>query len=121
MQFFEESDIKFIRLAFCDIFGVQKNIAIMVNQLPHAAESGISFDASAIAGFTNVAESDLFLVPDLDTFRCCPGGERGCVGALFLQHPVPGRPAVWGGRPLSAAKTGSGRPGRVTAFAGPGV
>ena len=29
----EENDIKFIRLSFCDIFGVQKNIAIMANQL----------------------------------------------------------------------------------------
>ena len=66
MQFIEENDIKFIRLAFCDMFGVQKNIAIMASQLPHAVESGISFDASAIAGFANVAESDLFLAPDLD-------------------------------------------------------
>ena len=29
MEFVEENDVKFIRLAFCDIFGVQKNISIM--------------------------------------------------------------------------------------------
>ena len=29
LQFVEENDIKFIRLAFCDMFGVQKNIAIL--------------------------------------------------------------------------------------------
>lgn len=102
MQFFEESDIKFIRLAFCDIFGVQKNIAIMANQLPHAAESGISFDASAIAGFANVAESDLFLVPDLDTFSLLPWRpSEGCVGHFFcsIQYPD-GRPFEGDGRYL---------------------
>ena len=30
LQFVEENDVKFIRLAFCDIFGTQKNISIML-------------------------------------------------------------------------------------------
>ena len=68
LQFIEENDIKFIRLAFCDIFGVPKNIAIMASQLRAAMERGVSFDASAIRGFSNVAESDLFLFPAPDTF-----------------------------------------------------
>ena len=29
VQFIEENDVKFIRLALCSIFGLQKNIAIM--------------------------------------------------------------------------------------------
>ena len=29
MQFVQEEDVKFIRLAFCDVFGRQKNISIM--------------------------------------------------------------------------------------------
>ena len=33
LQFVEENDIKFIRLAFCDMFGVQKNIAISVRPI----------------------------------------------------------------------------------------
>ena len=64
LQFVGENDVKFIRLAFCDIFGIQKNVSIMPGELPRAFESGISFDASAIRGFMNVEESDLFLVPD---------------------------------------------------------
>lgn len=67
LQFVEENDVKFIRLAFCDIFGRQKNISIMPKELPRAFESGISFDASAIRGFMNVEESDLFLVPEAGT------------------------------------------------------
>ena len=102
MQFIEENDIKFIRLAFCDMFGVQKNIAIMASHLPHAVESGISFDASAIAGFANVAESDLFLVPDLDTFAILPWRpSEGCVGRFFCNIKYPdGRPFEGDGRHL---------------------
>ncbi len=29
IQYVQEEDVKFIRLAFCDIFGKQKNISIM--------------------------------------------------------------------------------------------
>ena len=102
MQFIEENDIKFIRLAFCDMFGVQKNIAIMASQLPHAVESGISFDASAIAGFANIAESDLFLAPDLDTFAILPWRpSEGCVGRFFCNIKYPdGRPFEGDGRHL---------------------
>ena len=67
-----EYEIKFIRLAFCDISGRQKNIAIMADELEHAVEHGVSFDASAIKGFLNINESDLLLFPDLDTFSILP-------------------------------------------------
>lgn len=100
LSFIEENDIKFIRLAFCDIFGIPKNISIMSNQLAHAVRHGISFDASAIAGFSNVAESDLFLVPDLDTFSLLPWRpSEGCVGRFFcnIQYPD-GRPFEGDGR-----------------------
>ena len=71
-QLLAEYEIKFIRLAFCDIFGRQKNIAIMADEFEHAAEHGVSFDASAIGGFLNINESDLLLFPDLDTFSILP-------------------------------------------------
>ena len=51
LRFVKENDVKFIRMSFCDMFGVQKNIAIMADELPRAFEYGISFDASAIRGF----------------------------------------------------------------------
>jgi glutamine synthetase len=72
LQFIKENDVKFIRLAFCDIFGIQKNVSIMPEELPRAFEYGISFDASAISGFMNVEESDLFLVPDPVTLSVLP-------------------------------------------------
>lgn len=60
LEFVEENDVKFIRLAYCDLFGIQKNMAIMAGQLKKAFEEGIIFDASAVKGFQTVEHSDLF-------------------------------------------------------------
>ena len=106
LQFVEENDIKFIRLAFCDIFGVQKNIAILSSYLEHAFEKGVSFDASAIAGFGHVMESDLFLFPDPDTLAIFPWRpSQGCVARFYCTIRYPdGRPCEGDGR-LLLAKT----------------
>ena len=64
MQYVREEDVKFIRLAFCDVFGKQKNISIMAEELPRAFEYGIAFDASSIIGFGDETRSDLLLHPD---------------------------------------------------------
>ncbi len=96
----EEYEIKFIRLAFCDIFGLQKNIAIMSSQLEHAVMHGVSFDASAIDGFSNVSESDLFLHPDLNTFSILPWRpQEGGVARFYCNISYPdGRPFEGDGR-----------------------
>lgn len=62
-EYIEQEDVKFIRLAFCDIRGRQKNISIMPQELKRAFEHGISFDASAICGFNEEVRSDLLLFP----------------------------------------------------------
>lgn len=36
IQYVQEEDVKFIRLAFCDVFGKQKNISIMPDELQRA-------------------------------------------------------------------------------------
>lgn len=72
MQYISENDVKFIRLAFCDIFGQQKNISIMPRELSRAFEEGISFDASAVRGFMNIEMSDLLLFPDPTTLSILP-------------------------------------------------
>ena len=76
MQYVSEMEVKFIRLAFCDIFGQQKNIAILPSELPKAFSTGIAFDASAIAGFGGAVRSDLFLHPDPTPWWHSPGGRR---------------------------------------------
>ena len=54
LDFVEDNNVKFVRFAFCDIFGFQKNIAVLASDLPKALEDGVCFDGSAIAGFMHV-------------------------------------------------------------------
>lgn len=90
MQFVGEEDVKFIRLAFCDVFGKQKNIAIMPSELSRAFEYGIAFDASAIKGFGDETHSDLLLHPDPDTLMLLPWRpEHGKVVRMFTHITYP--------------------------------
>lgn len=90
MQYVREEDVKFIRLAFCDVFGRQKNISIMPEELPRAFEYGIAFDASAIAGFGDETKCDLLLHPDPDTLMILPWRpEHGKVVRMFTSISYP--------------------------------
>lgn len=42
LQSVKENDVKFIRRAFCDIFGTLKNVSIMPGELPPAFSQGIT-------------------------------------------------------------------------------
>lgn len=99
-QFIAENDVKFIRLAFCDIFGTQKNISIMPRELSRAFEDGISFDASAVRGFMNIESSDLLLFPDPNTLSILPWRpSQGRVVRFFCDIRYPdGRPFEGDGR-----------------------
>lgn len=90
MQYVQEEDVKFIRLAFCDIYGTQKNIAVMPGELKRAFQYGIAIDASAIAGFGGAVRSDLFLRPDPSTLVRLPWRpESGKVVRMFCDVTYP--------------------------------
>lgn len=72
MEYVDEENVKFIRLAFFDVKGHQKNISIQPSELLRAFSTGISFDASSIEGFNDEAHSDLFLVPEPRTLSILP-------------------------------------------------
>lgn len=81
LEYVEEQDVKFIRLSFCDVFGKQKNVSILPDELPKAFKEGISIDGSAIDGFMDEKNSDLFLYPDPDTCSILPW--RSMEGAVI--------------------------------------
>ena len=90
IQYVCEEDVKFIRLAFCDVFGKQKNISIMPQELSRAFEYGIAIDASAIAGFGDENHSDLVLHPEADTLTPLPWRpEHGRVVRMFCDITYP--------------------------------
>lgn len=90
LEYIEQDDVRFIRLAFCDLKGKQKNIAILPCELNRAFDEGISFDASAVEGFTDEVHSDLFLFPIPSTLTVLPWRSmQGKVVRMFceIRHP----------------------------------
>ncbi|MBP3232877.1 MAG: glutamine synthetase [Eubacterium sp.] len=72
MDYIEEEDAKFIRLAFRDAFGVQKNISVMPSEIHKAFREGIPINARAIKGFEGYTGSNLYLKPDPATMAVLP-------------------------------------------------
>ncbi len=94
IQFVQEEDVKFIRLAFCNVYGKQHNVAILPGELKRAFAYGIAFDASAVDGFGGEVRSDLLLHPDPSTLIRLPWRpEQGKVVRMFCDISYPdGRP-----------------------------
>ena len=94
LEYIKEEDVKFVRLAFFDLKGVQKNISILASQIESAFRDGVSFDASAIYGFETPEKSDLFLHPDPTTLSVLPWRPNtGKVVRMFCNIRYPdGRP-----------------------------
>lgn len=67
--------VRFLRLQFTDILGVNKNVEVPVSQFEKALGGDILFDGSSIEGFVRTEESDMLLRPDLATFRIFPWGD----------------------------------------------
>ncbi|MFP3391191.1 type I glutamate--ammonia ligase [Brevibacillus sp. SIMBA_040] len=84
MRLAQEEDVRYIRLQFTDLLGVIKNVEIPSSQLPKALDNKMMFDGSSIEGFVRIEESDMYLVPDLDTWVVFPwGNEHGKVARLI--------------------------------------
>ena len=67
-----ERDISFINLEFSDVVGIAKSVTIPANQFEDVLVHGKWFDGSAIESFARVAETDMYLRPDLATFAEIP-------------------------------------------------
>lgn len=104
LQYVREEDVKFVRLAFCDVHGTPKNISIMADELPRALDQGVAFDGSAIFGAMDGAERDLILTPDAGTLVPLPWRpEHGRVVQLFSTiHRSDGTPFIGDTRALLA-------------------
>lgn len=90
LQYVTEEDVKFIRMAFCDITGKPKNVSVMPQELERAFRDGIAIDASAVAGFGGEVHSDLLLHPDPSTLSLLPWRpDHGKVVRMFcaVAHP----------------------------------
>jgi len=100
LELIDEQKVEFLNLQFTDIVGIIKNVTIPVSQLKDALDHGVWFDGSSIEGFARIAESDMYLQLDLDTYAVIPWeSEGGTVTARFIcdvftpnGEPFPGDP-----------------------------
>ena len=91
----DEHGVQFIDLWFTDITGMVKSVTVPRNELLNVIESGLHFDGSSIEGFARVAESDMTLVPDLDTFTLLPWDELHQTARVICNvHTLRGEPFI---------------------------
>ncbi len=84
LQFVEENDVKFIRLAFCDLMGNLKNVSILPGELAGAFETGVAVDIAAVTDRFENEPCDLRLFPDAATLSVLPWRpQSGRVMRLF--------------------------------------
>ena len=90
----EEEKIDLIRLQFVDIFGFSKNVTITSEELPGALNGEHMFDGSSVDGFGRIEESDMYLVPDLSTFRSDSWNpkQKGVAHIMCDVHGPDGKP-----------------------------
>jgi glutamine synthetase len=90
--------IRFVQLQFTDIIGHVKAVTIPIHQLEGSVKHGTWFDGSSIEGFTRIAESDQYLMPDMDTFAEIPwqpgSGPRGTARVICDVFTPRGEPFV---------------------------
>ncbi|MGM8212712.1 type I glutamate--ammonia ligase [Virgibacillus sp. W0430] len=98
-RFAQEGNVNFIRLQFTDILGTIKNVEIPISQLDKALDNKMMFDGSSIEGFVRIDESDMYLIPDLNTWMIFPWPSgKGKVARMICDvslsngSPFPGDP-----------------------------
>ncbi len=90
--------IRFIQLQFTDVLGIVKAVTIPISQLAGSVQHGTWFDGSSVEGFTRIAESDQYLMPDMTTFAEIPwqpaSGPRGTARIICDVFTPRGEPFV---------------------------
>ncbi len=84
----EGQHVRFINLEFTDVVGMVKCVTIPVEQFPDSITHGKWFDGSSIEAFARVAESDMYLYPDLTTFSILPGKVRPTSASVLADQPA---------------------------------
>ena len=86
LRLLAEYNVRFLRLQFIDVMGVQKSVEVPRSQFAKALDGDIMFDGSSIEGFVRVEESDMVLKPDYATFVVFPWSDaENRVGRLICE------------------------------------
>ena len=117
----EERGVRFVRLWFTDVLGFLKSFAITPAELETALEEGMTFDGSAIEGYSRVQESDMLAVPDATTFEILPWSDGDTpVARIFCDITrISGEPFAGDPRQVLKRNLDRAREMGFTFYAGP--
>ena len=114
----EERGVRFVQLWFTDVLGSLKSFAITPAELENAFEEGMTFDGSAIDGFSRHIESDMLAQPDADTFELLPWRHEDPVARMFCDIAnIDGTPFLGDSRNVLRANLGKAREAGYQFFA----
>jgi glutamine synthetase len=80
----KERGVRWVRLAFVDVLGIQKSVYIPASELDAAFDGKVTFDGGSIDGFVRGEEIDMVLRPDPATFTVLPWVDEAQVEARIL-------------------------------------
>lgn len=94
LAYIQDEGVENVDVRFCDLPGVMQHFTVPAGSFgPEVFEEGLSFDASSVAGFQKVNESDMSLLPDpatayLDPFRV----SKTLIVNFFVHDPITKEP-----------------------------
>ena len=84
-----QAGVEIVHLQFTDVAGSIKSLTVPRSRLERTLKEGAWFDGSSVEGLARVAESDLYLKPDLGSFVVVPW-ERTPTARLICDLSLPG-------------------------------
>lgn len=101
----KQKNVELLHLQFVDIEGILKHITVTSEQLEDVVEGKVMFDGSSIKGFSPINQSDLYLLPDLNTFAVLPWTvEDGYAEARFICSVLKPDGTLYEGDPRNVLK-----------------
>ncbi|QLY27872.1 type I glutamate--ammonia ligase [Nocardia huaxiensis] len=73
LDYIRAEGIEYVDIRFCDVPGIQQHFSVPATMFgDDLVDNGIAFDGSSVRGFQAIHESDMLLLPDLNTCRVDP-------------------------------------------------
>ena len=94
VSFIRDNDIKWVDARFTDVPGTEQHLSVPAEEFDEEAiQAGLAFDGSSISGYTSVENSDMTLVPDLETAYVDPFRKSRTLNIqFFVRDPHTGAP-----------------------------
>ena len=86
-KFIRDEAIRWVDVQFTDVPGIEQHLTVPASAFDEdAIQEGLAFDGSSIAGYTSVDNSDMMLLPDLETAFVDPFRKSKTLNVKFFVH-----------------------------------